>query len=252
MATYSVAYLRFFKVLLRCFNFSMVSLLSPFSLSFLLRSLMFSEANSSSVTIPLKDSSSSSMTKSLLIDIVKVGLFLQLLLKVMLFFSLNCWTGWDNPGDKGWMFWRFSSTLVSKVNKLSWLRASNGLNNPKSKFSENCKRREKCMIFFYVKLIYKLRSGNGKIIFIYCSNWQKSSFVTVYWYCYWILPPIKENSFAKSMEMECTIRANKYQLCHFATNRKKSMPTRVLLTEWHDLIESGNVLLILLFQTRNL
>ena len=148
MATYSVAYLRFFKVLLRCFNFSMVSLLSPFSLSFLLRSLMFSDANSSSVTIPLKDSSSSSMTKSLLIDIVKVGLFLQLLLKVMLFFSLNCWTGWDNPGDKGWMFWRFSSTLVSKVNKLSWLRASKGLNNPKSKFSENCKRREKCMIFF--------------------------------------------------------------------------------------------------------
>ena len=148
MATYSVAYLRFFKVLLRCFNFSMVSLLSPFSLSFLLRSLMFSDANSSSVTIPLKDSSSSSMTKSLLIDIVKVGLFLQLLLKVMLFFSLNCWTGWDNPGDKGWMFWRFSSTLVSKVNKLSWLRASNGLNNPKSKFSENCKIRKRNVWFF--------------------------------------------------------------------------------------------------------
>ena len=118
--------------------------------------------------------------------------------------------------------WSIDATTARGVSKCSpgWILTLEMINS---------KRPDKIFKSRVGRTVNKLRSGNGKIIFIYCSNWQKSSFVTVYWYCYWILPPIKENSFAKSMELECTIRANKYQLCHFDTNRKKSMPTCVLL-----------------------
>ena len=47
-STYSVAYFLFFNVRLLCFNFSMVSFGRPLSFNFLLRSLMFRDANSSS------------------------------------------------------------------------------------------------------------------------------------------------------------------------------------------------------------
>ena len=46
--TYSVAYFLFLRVRLRCLSFSMISLLSPRSFNFLLRSLMLREDNSSS------------------------------------------------------------------------------------------------------------------------------------------------------------------------------------------------------------
>ena len=77
---YSVAYLRFFKVLLRCLSFSIVSLLNPFSLSFRLRSFMFNDANSSSVTIPLNWEPNSSNSMS---SILTMGLMVKLILLLL-------------------------------------------------------------------------------------------------------------------------------------------------------------------------
>ena len=107
--TYSVAYFLFFKVRRLCFNFSIVSFGNPFSFNFLLRSLILSEASSSSVTIALQTFSSmgSSSIASLSSTLVTVDCCCN--------FSLG----------------KTCSSKRSNESK-SWLNASKGLNRPKS------------------------------------------------------------------------------------------------------------------------
>ena len=111
--TYSVAYFLFFKVRRLCFNFSMVSFGNPFSFNFRLRSLILSEASSSSVTIELHAFSSIGSSMVMLSSTV-VDEFVFWILSEAL--ELD---------------WKTCSSSRSNESK-SWLNASNGLNKPKS------------------------------------------------------------------------------------------------------------------------